>query len=365
MKPWVMRTVTCSFVAMLFIPWSVRGQEKVARVEEGFQWIPFPDNEKIKVLGLYWFGENQPKLWRMPAKEMDALPEGVQNRSKCPSGGRIVIRCTTTQLALRCRAVGSGRLKPFDTYVNGQLCKPATATKASPDEELVLFQGADDREKEIVIYLPHLQEIVIQAIGVDPKTKFSAPEPTYTRSLPVVFYGSSVCQGSGAVHPGQTYAAILCRALNVDFVNLGFGGAGKAEANVIALVNSIPACCYVFDLGKSYGVQDATAFKAMLQTVRQSHPNAPLIAITPITSAKEVKERSYSERSIHTRTVMREPVNQLIQAGDKRLFLVEGEDLLGFKEHDALSNDGVHPSDNGYAIIATKLVPILKQALRP
>jgi len=198
---------------------------------------------------------------------------------------------------------------------------------------------------------------------VDQQARFNKPQHAFAKSLPVVFYGSSVCQGSGAVHAGETYEAILCRKLNLDFVNLGFGGAGKAEANVVDLVNYIPACCYVFDLGKSYGAQDATAFKAMLQNVRRSHPSTPIIAITPITSAKEVQEPSYSERSIHTRTVMREPVNELIKAGDTRLFLVEGEELLGFKEHDALSKDGVHPSDQGYGIIAAKLAPVLRKAL--
>ena len=181
--------------------------------------------------------------------------------------------------------------------------------------------------------------------------------------LPVVFYGSSVCQGSGALNPGQTYPAILGRELNLDFVNLGFGGAGKAEAEVVNLVNAVPACCYVFDLGKSYGMQDATAFTAMLLTVRRSHPDIPIIAMTPITSVKEVEDPSYSERSVHTRTVMRNSVQERIKAGDERLFLVEGEDLIGFQEHDALSKDGVHPSDRGYAIIATKLSPLLKRAL--
>lgn len=365
MKPWVRQTVVSCVVALLLMAPGLGGQEPPTRAEAGFQWFSFPDNEKFKVLGMHWFHDNESKLWRMPAKEMDSLPKGVQNRSKSPSGGRILFRCTTTRLALRGVAVGGGDLKGFDTYVNGQLCKPAITNKVGADTELMLFQGGDDREKEIVIYLPHLQEISIDALGVDQKARFSAPDLHYSRSLPVVFYGSSICQGSGAIHPGQTYEAILCRELNLDFVNLGFGGAGKAETNVVALVNSIPACCYVFDLGKSYGAQDATAFKAMIQTVRRNHPATPIIAITPITSAKEAKDPSYSALSIHTRTVMRDPVNELIQAGDRRLFLVEGEELLGFKEHDALSKDGVHPSDQGYGIIAAKLMPIIKNALGP
>jgi lysophospholipase L1-like esterase len=363
MRLGLMQTVVPSLLALLLIAAGACGQETVARTNAEFQWLAFPDSARFKVLGIHWFDENNPKLWRMPTREMDSLPNGVQNRSKFPSGGRIVTRCTTTRLAMRATSVSGSGLKAFDVYVNGQPCKSKVSDKNGAESEMVLFEGADDREKEIVIYLPHLQEVVVQAIGVDRETRFTAPEHRYARPLPVVFYGSSVCQGSGAVHPGQTYESILCRELNLDFVNLGFGGAGKAEANVVALVNAIPACCYVFDLGKSYGAQDATAFKAMLQTIRRSHPDTPLIAMTPITSIKEIKEASYSERSIHTRAVMREPVNELIQAGDKRILLVEGEDLLGFKEHDALSKDGVHPSEQGYRIIAAKLAPVLKKAL--
>jgi lysophospholipase L1-like esterase len=198
---------------------------------------------------------------------------------------------------------------------------------------------------------------------VDEDAKFSMPDHKYGKPLPVVFYGSSVCQGSGGLKPGMSYEAIVCRKLNLDFINLGFGGAGKAEDNVVALVNSIPACCYVFDLGKSYGMQDSTAFKRMLQTLRKSHPGVPLVCMTPITSALEVHSQGYSNRSVHTRTVMRDAANEFIKSGEKGVYLLEGTDLLGFGDHDGLSKDGVHPTDYGFSLIANKLLPTVKQAL--
>lgn len=336
---------------------------RAAPAAEGLQWHAFPDNAKFQVLGLPWFAENQPKLWRMPAKEMASLSKGVQGRSKCPSGGRILLKCNTSRLALRAEAMNGGGLRRFETFVNGTPCLPPATEKAGGERELILFQGLDHGEKEIIIYLPHLQEVVIKEIGVDAQTRFSTPAREHARALPVVFYGSSVCQGSGAVSPAQTYGAILCRELSLDFINLGFGGAGKAESEVVALVNSNPGCAYVFDLGKSYGDQDATAFRAMLRTIRQSHPTAPILVLTPITSTREMKDPAYSERSLHTRKVMRDPANELIKAGDAKVILIEGEDLLGFKEHAFLSKDGVHPSDAGYGMIAKKLSPILKRAL--
>ena len=326
-------------------------------------WLPFPDTEKFKVLGLWWFEENRSNLWRMPKAQFDSLPKGVKARSRCPSGGRILLKCDTSQLGLKVLPQNKGALKGFDVYVNGSFVRSAGAEEPKVETEVVLFRDLDRNEKEIVIYMPYHQGILIRGIGVDKDTKFSAPEQKFARPQPVVFYGSSVCQGNGALKPGMTYPAKLCRDLNLDFVNLGFGGAGKAEANVVDLVNSIPACCYIFDLGKSYGMQDATAYQTMLQTVRKSHPKVPLICLTPITSAREVYSKAYANRSQHTRDAMREAANKLIQSGEKGVYLLEGADLLGFDEHDGLSRDGVHPTDYGYSIIARKLLPVTRKAL--
>jgi hypothetical protein len=328
-----------------------------------FNWLPFPDNARFKVLGLYWFEENNPKLWRMPAGQFDALPKGVKRQCRLSSGGRILLRCDTANLGLKILPQNKGSLKGFDVYVNGKFVKSTYAEEPNIEVELVLFKDLDKQEKEIVIYLPYHQGVLIKGIGVDENTKFSAPGHKYAKPLPVVFYGSSVLQGNGALKPGMTYPAKVCRDLNLDFVNLGFGGAGKAEPNVVDLVSSIPACCYIFDLGKSYGMQDATAFKKMLQTLRKAHPNIPLICITPITSVREVYSKAYAERSRHTRDAMREAANEFMQSGEKGVFLLEGTELLGFEEHDGLSRDGVHPTDYGYSIIAGKLLPTIKKAL--
>jgi lysophospholipase L1-like esterase len=106
-----------------------------------------------------------------------------------------------------------------------------------------------------------------------------------------------------------------------------------------------------------------TPYKLMLQTIRKAHPDTPILSLTPITSVREVQDEAYSKRSLHDRTVMREAVSEFTKAGGKNIILVEGEDLLGFKEHEGLSKDGVHPNDQGYAVIAKKLRHIMQKAL--
>ncbi len=131
-----------------------------------------------------------------------------------------MFRSTTTSLAVRVQTTGDAAVKTLDVFVDGQLCPSVKATRNPTSAELVLFENQPAAGKEIVIYLPHGQEVVITAIGLDVGAELVEATLRFARPLPVVFYGSSVCQGSGAIHPSKTYPALLGRDLNVDFVNL-------------------------------------------------------------------------------------------------------------------------------------------------
>ena len=179
---------------------------------------------------------------------------------------------------------------------------------------------------------------------------------------PLVFYGSSVAQGAGACRPGMTYEAILARSLNMDFVDLGFGGNGRAEPEMVDLVNEVEACGYVFDLGKSYGTQTGDAYAAMLEAVRASHPEVPVICVTPIFSTREFFDSGYLDLSLHTRQVMRDAAVERRKAGDAKTFLVEGTDLLGPEDADGF-HEGVHPTDLGFRLMAERLAPVVRRAV--
>jgi len=338
-----------------------QAEGKKERIE--FAWHAFPDDARFKVLGLYWFDANKPLLWRLPEDRMAVAPQGVAQRAKSPSGGRIYMKCSTSKLGLKVFAKNRGNGKGFDVYINGKFYKSIVSEQPNIETELVLFSDFDKMGKEITIYLPYHQAILVNAVGVDKDAVFQAPKPVFHKAFPIVYYGSSICQGTGASKPGMTYGAIIARELGADFVNLGFGGAGKAEKIVVELVNSIPACCYVFDLGKSYGMQDKNPYETMIRAVRKSHPGVPIVCITPITSALEMYSESYKQRSEHTRDVMNDAAKEVISQDSSNIFLIDGVKLFGYDEHDGLSNDGLHPSDYGYSLIARKLLPVFRQAL--
>lgn len=330
--------------------------EKVTAV----QWITFPD-ARLEVRGLPWLPENSPELWRLPKSAQANVPKAVWNRGLAPAGGRIRLTSNTTRLVIRVQAAREHR-KPchFDTFVNGEYVRSVNAA-STQRVDLVCFEGKYGKSKDITIYLPHNQEARIFAVGLDAGAEVKAP-PAFARERPLVCYGSSVLQGSGATHPAWTYPAVLARRLNLDFVNLGFGGAGKGEVEVVGLVNQLEACCYVFDLGKSYGAADPERYNRMLYIIRATHPDVPILCVTPIYSTKEENEPEYKKRSEDLRSLMRHAATDRRQAGDKLIFVVEGLELFGPADKDLLA-DPAHPNDAGNARIAQRLAPTIAKAV--
>jgi hypothetical protein len=331
--------------------------EKVAAVK----WIDWPD-ARLEMRGLPWLRENAPELWRLPKSAKPTVPKAVWSRGVAPDGGRIRLTCNSTRLAIRVQATHQHK-KPcfFDTFVNGRYAGSVNAI-GTQRVDLVCFEGKERNWKDITVYLPHNQEARIFAVGLDADTKLK-PTPAFTLKRPIVCYGSSVLQGTGAAHPSKTYPAAVARRLNLDFVNLGFGGAGKAEADVVALVNQLDACCYLFDLGKSYGAAEPERYNRMLDTIRASHPDVPIFCMTPIYSTKEEKEPEYKKRSEDLRSLMRQAATDRRQAGDKLMFVVEGLDLFGAADKDLLA-DPAHPNDVGNDRMAQRLAPIIAKVVR-
>ena len=341
------------------------GGDRAAPVD--VEWIPFPD-PRLRVHGLPWFGETAPDLWRLPRSSIGRLPAAVDNLMRFPTGARIRFRTDTRTLRLRVKAehVSSLRnmspigVRGIDAYVDGVYWGPAVVTDEG-EQDLVLFRDAQRELRSIALYLPAFQRLRIVAIGLARGSAPAPPEP-FSRPLPVVYYGSSIAQGACAGRPGMSYEAILSRRLDIDFVNLGFSGSGKAESEVVELVASAEACCYVLDLGKSFGQQPASVYLRMLERLRAERPDVPIVCVTPIFSTRELYDRGYRDLSAHVRGVIGQAVKQRTEAGDEGVHLVDGLHLLGPDDTDAFQ-EGVHPNDLGFLRIAQRLEPTLRRVL--
>jgi lysophospholipase L1-like esterase len=343
--------------------------------ESVLRWIPATSTE-LEVDGLPWFAENQGEVYRLPLKLEKTFRPAVWNLAKSPSGGRIRFRTDSSAIAVRLKYPSPPNMANMhafgqtgvDLYADGNYIATATADKdAAPhktyEKTLLQLDGARRAEREIVLYLPLYKPVKVLGIGVEKDAKISRPR-AFALPKPVVYYGTSITQGGCASRSAMSYQAILGRVLNLDFVNLGFSGNGLGEPEVARAVAQIDAACFVLDFAQNNRTLESVekAYAPFIETLREKHPETPILAITPIYSAREASGDSWKTEVQKMRDHIRLVVSRRIAAGDRNLQLVEGTDLLGPAQGDGLV-DGSHPNDLGFQWMADALTPRLRKVL--
>ena len=342
--------------------------------KEGFElseikWINFPD-AKFVVNGLAWFAENSPRLWRLPRRLKAKVRPEVWELAVMPSGGRIRFASDTTSLAIRasytaldkwhnmCKIGQAG----IALYMDGRFWKPVWPEKTGR-QELTFFKGAPRAMRDCTLYLPLGHAVELLALGFDTKAKIKPPAP-FAVERPVVFYGTSITQGGCASQAGTSYQAILGRALNVDFINLGFSGEGRGEPELAHAVAQIDASAFVLDFAQNCPTVEelAARYGPFIDTIRAARPDAPIICITPIFATRNLFSKDARARFDELAAVIRRAAAARIAAGDRNIRCVEGLSLLSPADADGFV-DGVHPNDLGFAREASVLGPIVADAL--
>jgi lysophospholipase L1-like esterase len=336
----------------------------------GQEWKPVT-SPNVDVAGLPWFQENKGEFWRLPARSKDAFPAPVWNLALDPTGGRIRFRTDSSTVAVKLewpRPPGMRNMHAFgqsgvDLYVGDTYWSTATPDKdASPGKvyEHVYFKGQPRAMRDITIYLSLYSPVKVVEIGLD-KDATVEKAKAFAVAKPVVFYGTSITQGGCASRAGMSYQAILGRRLNLNHVNLGFSGNGRGEAALARAVAEIDAAAFVLDFAQNNGSVESLAqvYDPFIAILREKHPDTPIVAITPIYAANEA---SGGQRNEQMRALIRKVVSARIGAGDTRLQLVEGTDLLGPSRVDGLV-DGTHPNDLGFQWMADGLVERLRKLL--
>ena len=339
------------------------------------RWITLPD-ANFEVNGLPAYKENNGALIRLPLSLQKVVRPAVWSLSQSPSGGRVRFRTDSMRLAIRLEYPGAPNMANMhafgqtgvDAYVDGVYISTAVANKDSgkdkvDEKQYFDFSARPPAMREIVLYLPLYKGVKILGIGIDENAKITAAR-RFALPGPVVFYGTSITQGGCASRSGMSYQAILGRQLNIDFVNLGFSGNGMGEPEMAAAVADIPASCYVLDFAQNNRTLESVAkvYGPFIDTVRAKHPGTPIVAITPIYSAREASDDPSANEIEKMRGHIRRVVSQRIAAGDTHLQLIEGTDLLGPAQGDGLV-DGSHPNDLGFQWMADGLAARFRKLL--
>ncbi|MFD3583816.1 SGNH/GDSL hydrolase family protein [Streptomyces sp. NPDC058683] len=343
-------------------------------------------------------------LHRAPGPGRDQLADtAYEFISTVPSGVRLEMLTDATGIELDARitqVVMTGSEPSdavFDLVVDGELRAPVTssdqtlihvdpATMAleehpAPPATVRFRLGSEPRERRVEIWLSNSRATQLVDVRV-PHEASVRPAPA---SGPVwVHHGSSISQCSEADRPTGTWPAIVARRAGRSLVNLGLGGECHLDPFMARAIRDLPADAISLELGINIVAGDTMrertfvpAFHGFLDTVRDGHPDTPILVISPIVCpAAETRpgptlpgadgrvrtldrpaELAVGALTLaRVRELLAEHVERRRKAGDHRLHLIDGTTLFG-PEDTADLPDGLHPNPAGYARMAERFLP--------
>ena len=315
-----------------------------------------PEQPEPFLRGVAWPGTRSVPYPRADPRDRARLPGDTWQMASIPVGVRLEVvgdapeveityRTETDELGYRGDAAG----RTFAAWTRNGLVGEAPAVLGEGSARVPIAAG-----EPTLIYLPEgMRPTVLHVAGLRGDIEPAPRQPRW------VVYGDSIAEGWIASAPALAWPAIAGRGQQLDVVNLGYAGAARGEIasaeQVAALDADLITVCHGTNCWTrtphSTGVFRAT-LAAFLDIVRQEHRTTPLLVVSPVVRPDaESAPNRLGATLADLRAAMEDEVRARITAGDERLHLVPGLDLI---EPDLLG-DGIHPDDEGHRRMAAAI----------
>ncbi|MFE9399618.1 GDSL-type esterase/lipase family protein [Streptomyces flavidovirens] len=333
---------------------------------------------------------------RLPARARAQCADGQLAMAEAqPSGVRLVFRTRATAVELDTlptkRVYVGAPPRPdgvYDLLVDGRLAGQAgvtggntltidmttgSATHRPGPPGTLRFTELPDGDKDVEIWLPHNETTELVEL------RTNAPvEPAPDRGRKVwLHHGSSISHGSDAAGPTTTWPALAASLGGVELINLGLGGSALLDPFTARALRDTPADLISVKIGINLVNTDLMRLRAFtpavhgfLDTIREGHPTAPLLVVSPILcpiheetpgpsvpdftalssgrlrfrAAGDPAERASGKLALG---VVREELARIVEqraAEDPNLYYLDGRDLYGEADSAELPlPDELHP----------------------
>jgi hypothetical protein len=333
------------------------------------------DVKSLQLEGKGW-SETKAHYDRFPAKAEGKVRPEVWSLSRNSAGlatrfvtdaQTIHARWTLTSKRLEMPHMPSTGVSGLDLYVKDEQGKFRWLANKSPSGEttsLVLANSIPPGKHEFLLYLPLYNGVTSVEIGI-PKASSIARGPVYdgAHTRPVVFYGTSICQGGCASRPGMVHTAILGRWLQRPVINLGFSGNGRMEREVAELMGELDPACYVIDCLPNIGAKEVEERTGTLvKILRAAHPKTPILLVEDRNYSDSFFNSGKRERNETNQAALKKEFEKLRAAGVEQLYYLEGKDLLGDDNEGTV--DSSHPTDLGFMRQAEAFYKVLEPILK-
>ena len=333
---------------------------------ENVRWIRSTD----KAFALYGAYGDDPYT-RMPQETADKTNEGVAYLNRNTAGIRLRFRTDSPFIAIHSEWAEQCRfphmpvtgVSGFDLYrKNGDMqefvgsFQPPFDCPTGYESIIYTFGG----EWDYILYFPLYNHVDKLYIGIDENSKLKEAGK-YARRKPVVYYGSSITQGGCASRPGNAYQAMISRALDMDFINLGFSASAKGEQTIAEYIATLPMSVFVLDYDHNAPTPEhlEKTHYPFYKTIRSAQKELPVIMLSKpdIFLPDPNAAAAFDERM----RIVKSTYEKAVAGGDKNVYFINGGDIFGNDPLRSCTVDNCHPNDLGFYRFYEALCPLIKK----
>ena len=323
-------------------------------------------NEPIfSMHGVFDKNQENHKFSRIVLDDID-IRDSLKNQAMNTAGVRIRFRTNSNYLSLRFTGLKRpGYSHPhhsengaagIDIYVNNTYSKTLLVKDCGVSVKLA--DNKNNQLRDVELFLPNFSKAKVIEIGLKRGALIEASRK-YEKSI--VYYGTSITQGSGTSRSALSYPAIISRRLDTDFYNLGFSGNAQGDREIAEIISGIAMDLIFLEFSrqaKRIKGSVGDRLKMFYGVIRKKNPLVPIVVASSFYDTSEITgniEIENRRREFHE-------VYLDLKKNDSNIYFLHGYDLLGEDDFDGLT-DGTHPNTLGASLIADRVTPFLDKLL--
>lgn len=326
--------------------------------------------EPFDIYGLY-----NPKeaFVRMPKDVAEATNETVAEIYRQTAGGRLRFTTDSPYIELRYKIPVLNNM--YHMAVTGSSCFDMCIHEKGVDKYVGLMAtyGVDNYANtltngirrqlgegihSVTIHFPLYNEVSEVYVGLKSGSHVGHGA-SYRDIPPVVYYGSSITQGGCCSRPGNAYENMISAKLNIDHINLGFSGSGKAEKAVGDYIASLDMSVFVMDYDYNAPTPeylDNTHYP-FYRIIRDKNPELPIIFVSrPVFIVEDDENRI-------RRDIIYKTYTRAIEENDKNVYFIDGAFMFPERYRGFCSVDTVHPNDLGFHFMAESIGSLIERII--
>ena len=285
------------------------------------------------------------------------VSEARRTRAASNAGESVVMKTDAEKITFDFDVVGiSRKTGNFGLIVDGIVQKPVIVEVP----ELSRYSAEialDGKVHTVEVYLPHLVEIVIHSIDV---VGSSLCEPVQKKAKLYMAYGDSITQGMEARDPAAIYPVLVGRALGMELIDLGVGGAtfDPDQVQDNGLKPDLVTAAYGINdwMGSALTLDEIkTRVHEFCTRLVKLYSGVPIFVISPFwTPDKTAVKKAGTFCDVNEAII--ETVSKFGE-----ITCIDGTTLV--PEDQSYFKDSAHPNELGFAHIAFKLFAAISNQL--